>query len=100
MLERRTAQPELRCLQQHSLGSRGRGERLALEAAGASELGALHALSAIDLVGDDDEFGFVVFDQIPRVRRELVFDVCYEFLGTVQTYAPVASQTDSQQVIK
>ena len=26
--------------------------------------------------------------------------MCYEFLGTVQTYAPVASQTDSQQVIK
>jgi hypothetical protein len=47
-----------------------------------------------------DEFGLVILDQIPCVRRELVFEVCYEFLRTVQTYAPVAPQTDAQQVIK
>ncbi len=71
-----------------------------MEAARATELRALHAPPAVDLVSDDDEFGLVILDQIPCVRRELVFEVCYEFLRTVQTYAPVAPQTDAQQVIK
>jgi hypothetical protein len=71
-----------------------------LEAARATQLRALHAPPAVDLASDDDEFGLVILDQIPCVRRELVFEVCYEFLRTVQTYAPVAPQTDAQQVIK
>jgi hypothetical protein len=100
MFERHAAHLEQRCFQQHSLRSRGSGERLALEAARATQLRALPAPPAVDLVSDDDEFGLVILDQIPCVRRELVFEVCYEFLRSVQTYAPVAPQTDAQQVIK
>ena len=71
-----------------------------MEAARAAELGALHAPTAVDLVTEDDEFGLVILDQIPRVRRKLVFEVCYESLRTVQAHSGVASQTDSQQVIE
>src|SRR5208283_41682 len=76
------------------------GERFALKAARAAELGAPHASPGVDLVGQDYELGLVIFNQIPGVGRELVLEVCQEPAGTVQTDTPVAAQTHSQQVIE
>lgn len=99
VVERPRPHLKLLILQQHVVTQRDLGQRLALETVPSPKLRTLHA-SLAQLMHQNREVGGVTFNQIPRVRVQLVLDLIDEVARPVQAYANVATEADAQQMIE
>src|SRR6185437_5208181 len=100
VLEGYRAHPEYPRLQQHSpLHLHGR-QVFAAKTRSARKFCTVHAPISAELVRGDHEVGLIVLHEIPSISGELVFELGYESLRTVQTHARIAPEAHSQQVIE